>query len=449
MGYNVSADYGRDVVGFRTQGSHDPTVADQLVGGNPTKTFYLGLVGLNPRSTNFSNNVPSFLNSLKDNGHIPSLSYGYTAGTGHEQPFTVGSLVLGGHDQSRYVQNSVTFPISGNANRPLSLNLHSLTIQADSVQPGLLPNRRGNITNLLEKKILVDIDSTVPYLWLPEPQCNQIAEILGLHYNETSGFYYTRDNRTLRANSTITFQFGNDNETLDMVVPFGSFDISGFRDSNFPMSRYVALRRSQDTFSLGRAFLQSVYVIADHERGNFSIHQAVRKAVASSSGIVAIRPLDFAETEGKGKAGDPPLTTPPSKPSHKQNYAMIGGISGGSFAVVALVAMIWFYWRRRRSTRANTNLPESSQGLPWDKPMLHGKELHELECPNGVDIDGTPQAEIDGKPCLEVEGILSEEAEKIPIAEIEGTPRAEMDGTTCIVGKEADNVDSGTDGEKY
>jgi hypothetical protein len=83
LNYTGNGMYGLDNVGLAVQNSEGPVLSDQVVGAISSKDFNLGLLGLSPRPSNFSDfKFPqrSFLTSLKDAGKIPSLSYGYTAG---------------------------------------------------------------------------------------------------------------------------------------------------------------------------------------------------------------------------------------------------------------------------------------------------------------------------------------------------------------------------------
>ncbi len=77
------AKFGNDTVGLGGQGSGTPTLDQQIVGGLATENFYLGMFGVNPKSTNFTSQnegQPSYMSSLYTQGKIPSLSFGYTAG---------------------------------------------------------------------------------------------------------------------------------------------------------------------------------------------------------------------------------------------------------------------------------------------------------------------------------------------------------------------------------
>lgn len=75
--------YGHDTISLGGQGSGGPTLQNQLVGGIATENFYLGMFGVDSKSTTFpgvDKEQLSYLKSLSDQNLIPSLSFGYTAG---------------------------------------------------------------------------------------------------------------------------------------------------------------------------------------------------------------------------------------------------------------------------------------------------------------------------------------------------------------------------------
>ena len=79
----LSGQYGFDTLGLSWAGTNGPVLEHQIIAGMATTDFYLGLFGITPRASNFSdynNPQPATLSSLKEKGFIPSLSWGYTAG---------------------------------------------------------------------------------------------------------------------------------------------------------------------------------------------------------------------------------------------------------------------------------------------------------------------------------------------------------------------------------
>lgn len=83
LGYDGKGRYGFDDITLGFQGGGGVTLNNQTVAGIATKEYYMGLFGLAPRPTNFSSNsnaIPSFMENLRSEGKIPSISWGYTAG---------------------------------------------------------------------------------------------------------------------------------------------------------------------------------------------------------------------------------------------------------------------------------------------------------------------------------------------------------------------------------
>jgi hypothetical protein len=95
LDYTGSGEFGFDKVGIGWQGSVAPVLKRQIVGGIATDEFWLGEFGLTPRPTNFTdfnNPQPSFVETLRNNSMIPSLSWAYTAGA----PYRKDSVQSGG-----------------------------------------------------------------------------------------------------------------------------------------------------------------------------------------------------------------------------------------------------------------------------------------------------------------------------------------------------------------
>lgn len=83
LGYTGNGEFGFDTVGLSWQGSGGPSLEHQVVAGIAADDFWLGTFGLTPRPTNFSNfndPQPSFMQKLKNESMIPSLSWAYHAG---------------------------------------------------------------------------------------------------------------------------------------------------------------------------------------------------------------------------------------------------------------------------------------------------------------------------------------------------------------------------------
>ena len=88
LGFDVFGDFGFDTVTLGWLGSGGPTVEHSIVAGiGDTTLTWLGVLGLNPRPTNFStfvnNPQVSFIQALRNQNAIPSVSWSYTAGASY------------------------------------------------------------------------------------------------------------------------------------------------------------------------------------------------------------------------------------------------------------------------------------------------------------------------------------------------------------------------------
>lgn len=83
LNYTGDASYGYDTISLGTEGSPLVTIENSTVGIIKSQDYWLGYLGLHNKPSNFQSfaqSSPSFMTYLKDQGHIPSMSFGYTAG---------------------------------------------------------------------------------------------------------------------------------------------------------------------------------------------------------------------------------------------------------------------------------------------------------------------------------------------------------------------------------
>tara|TARA_R110002003_G_scaffold117_1_gene10358 strand:+ start:17978 stop:18787 length:810 start_codon:yes stop_codon:yes gene_type:complete len=84
LGYGGNGLFGFDSVGLGLPGEKGPSVQNTTIGTLVSSNFWMGHLGLHPKSTNFSafeDSVPSYMTNLFQQKNIPSLSFGYTAGS--------------------------------------------------------------------------------------------------------------------------------------------------------------------------------------------------------------------------------------------------------------------------------------------------------------------------------------------------------------------------------
>lgn len=87
LGLTGNGAFGYDTMGTSSGGAVDtPTLNRQAVSAYASPDFWLGMLGLSQFAMNMSEASPySFLSSLKEEGFIPSLSYGYQAGAAYRK----------------------------------------------------------------------------------------------------------------------------------------------------------------------------------------------------------------------------------------------------------------------------------------------------------------------------------------------------------------------------
>jgi hypothetical protein len=298
-----------------------------------TGDYLIGMLGLNPRPTNFStfnDPQPSYLSLLYEQNIIPSLSYSYSAGAKYRNNEVLGDLILGGYDDSLYQENDITFGFDFDQSRDLTVGIQAITSQVGTNTASLLPNG-----------ILSLIDSTVSQIWLPLEACQLFEKVFGLVYDNNTELYLlnsTQHASLLTQNPIITFTLGlstSGGQTVDITFPYAAFDQNISYPAVSNTTAYFPLKRATNStqYTLGRTFLQEAYLTVDYLRSNFSVSQRTW-AINPQHHIVSITP-PFNATNGteSGSSGN-------STSGGTNNAASSSGISTGAIAGIAIAAVI-------------------------------------------------------------------------------------------------------------
>ncbi|KAK1086626.1 hypothetical protein LTR48_003397 [Friedmanniomyces endolithicus] len=389
LNMDTTGNAGFDTATLGWQGAGGPTVSHSTIFSIKSSTYWLGGFGLNPRPTNFSTFVdpqPSFMQQLKTNNTIPSISYGYTAGNQYSNPPVFGSLVLGGYDQNKFDPTNVSFPFYTDISRDLLVNIQSISTNTSLASTNLLPG--GTIPAF--------IDSTVPTMWLPVDACEAFEAAFGLQYNEALNMYLVNDtlhSKLLATSASVTLTLSPNStsggETVSITLPYGAFDLTlKYPYITSPNSSYYfpLQRGANDTqYTLGRVFLQEAYLVVDYDRQNFTI------APCSSHG------LDATNADIKTILS-PDTVLPNSGGSSFPTGAIAGVVVGIVILIAALAAILWFLRRRKHTEKrrvaeleakeAGSHAEHSSENE--SKPFisnpiggeLGGGEIHELTAPH-------------------------------------------------------------------
>ena len=379
LGYSGNASYGFDNVtlGWQTDGL--PELSHQVVAGYAAKDFYIGSLGISPHPElfeTFNDPQPSLLATLRNQSLIPSVSWAYTAGAYYREPKVYGSLVLGGYDDSRLArgenETGIDFPFGADISRDLLIGIRE--ISSDTVG-----------TPLLSHTIYAFIDSLVPHLWLPLEVCTAFEQAFNLTWNSTAELYLlTEDQHTklMNLNANVTFNLGTDGieNYVNVVMPYGAFDlVAGSPIVESPMHYFPLKRAQNDTqYTLGRAFLQQAYVIADYDRKTFQVWQASFPP-ARQEHIVAILPPGAA-LESSRKNG--------------LSKGQIAGIVCSMAIFFAIILVAWSCMQRRK--RRQGLIPS----LPFN--LKNVEEMKPFEKPE-LDHESTQVAQLDDLPVAELE----------------------------------------------
>ena len=289
LGISGGADYGYDEIALNQQ----VVSPGQIVGILNSTEFWTGYLGLGVEATDFTDTDRlTFLSSLVQNQSvIPSHSYGYTAGAYYRLKNVPASLTFGGVDTNRFVQTDTTFALDSALQPVVAIN--AITVSAE---PASDTSSKPNWTSPLSLSTAADaalftIDSSTPFLWLPEDVCDRFAEAFGLYYNETLQLYTFEGNSTGQSQLPdwgLTFTFtiadlpGSSN-SIELTLPYETFDLeltypfpTYWANYTSPAVKYFPVRKAANSsqLTIGRMFLQETYLTVDYERNNFSLSQA-------------------------------------------------------------------------------------------------------------------------------------------------------------------------------
>ncbi|KAI4234105.1 MAG: hypothetical protein L6R40_006870 [Gallowayella cf. fulva] len=344
LGLFANGLFGNETLGLGIQGSGGPTLTDQIMAVIGTEKVYLGMFAVNPKRTNYTGiteqGQASYMTNLKNQSLIPSLSFAYTAGASYRLKKVLGSLTLGGYDQSRFTPNNMSFSFAPDNDRDLVVGIQSISST----------NQDGTTHDLLPTGINAYVDSTVAQIWLPEEACRAFEKAFGLTYDPESNLYpvsSTLHKKLLAQNASITFTLGNSisgGQTIKITLPYDSFDLQAQPPFTVNATRYFPLQRAanETQYTLGRTFLQEAYLIVDWERSNFSISQCLFDPDHSQEKLISIKPVNGSSSDTNADTGT-------------RTGRTIGIAVGIAVAVVLFVAAFSAYYiirkrKRRRQT---------------------------------------------------------------------------------------------------
>ncbi|KAJ8109462.1 hypothetical protein OPT61_g7439 [Boeremia exigua] len=359
---------------------------------------------------------PTFLSQFK-NQMIPSLSYGYTAGASYRNngDGVLGSLVLGGYDKSRMADDGLSLPMPSSANNTLTVGIPNIIYKPDSKVEAETYSFTAESSGFR-----ANIDSSVPYLILPDAICKKFEEKFRLTYDEKANLYRVTNSShewNMQQNGTVTFSVAEgaqmSKDFTNIQLPYGAFDLQMGDDIGNNFTRYFPIKRSKNgIYTLGRTFLQEAYIIVDYERTNFTV------APASNPDSLPVKDLKiiYNTTYHPGtETSDPDGGLAPG--------AIAGTVVGivVAFAVAGIIAFCW--WRKRKSKKDAAQKPYETQQID---PTLAGQEIkyRRVSELTGSDLPSSPKTPVAGYYSADHKSVppISEMSPESPPVELYSPP---------------------------
>ncbi|KAK6541238.1 hypothetical protein TWF694_008605 [Orbilia ellipsospora] len=301
--------------------------------------FNLGQLGIGPKST--------FLNTLKEQGFIDRLSFGFDAGSQSPYNTRAGHLVLGGYDQARVIGNfkefDINYEVTTDDFRPCPFRVEieqaNVLFKSNKTSTPFIDMEARNPYACIEPYDLLfrfpagrlaSLDSIglgsgrVADDWLPGLQVNEP----GWRYKVGSPGAFSLD-VVLKGNDG-DFQVSIPSEELEH--PLRGINLNGTFavDQNYTELNIFQGSAIRNTIVLGKAFLSRVYLAVDYDAGKFYL-------APSSPSLAGCNPVRFGDDSNTG---------------HSSNR--IAGYVGLAFAgltflivATALGVAIWF-WKTGR-----------------------------------------------------------------------------------------------------
>ena len=385
LGLDSAAYYGLDTVAAAGSVSE----VDQLVAIVNSTKYWTGSLGLGMDNTTIgTRKASSFLSSLVQSQQIPGHSYGYTAGASYRLKQVPASLVLGGYDSNRFVPNDATFSLSPGGSPVVAIN----SITLDGLDNPTLMDGAGHR--------LFEIDSTTPFLWLPETVADNFGNALGLGYNDTLGVFtypnISHYSSIMSSKLSVTFELADvlgDETKVTLRLDgdaFTSQNLSfgfpglGGTDGDDPVP-YFPIRKAANAtqYTLGRCFLQETYLTVDYDRNNFSVSQA--KFLLDSAVNLQIVDIVAPDTNQDGVK-----TTSMQNSSGGLSTGLKVGIAVGVIAIIACVTTLIFIIYFLRWRRAEQKVASSQSSTQSDPPLRKGLAQSFL----GANRKGAPVSEL-------------------------------------------------------
>ncbi|KAF1944718.1 acid protease [Clathrospora elynae] len=342
---NPAAVWGVGSVGLGESSLQSDILINQYVVEYTVADFFMGSFGLAVGATGpLHADKPTFIDNFYGSAHkIASRSYGYTAGAFYRnnKNGVLGNLVLGGYDKSRLTAQGTSIAMPNEKNTTLAVGVQSI-LYAPKQSVGSISQ------SFTSRGFSAVIDSTLPYLILPDDICDQFVLNFRLGFDKDTKLFTVNEsshNFNVQQDAKVSFKIGagpqDSTDFASIVLPYAAFD----QQSNYPLTNettpYFPIKRSENgMFVLGRTFLQEAYIIVDYERSNFTVAPALFSEPMPDQSLVTI----FNKTYT--------VIQPPSNSGGGLSSGAIAGIVVGivvAFVIAGIGAFL--VWKRRLDTK--------------------------------------------------------------------------------------------------
>lgn len=330
----------------------------------------------------------------KDNYQTPSDSFGMHIGSAAQG--IPGSLILGGYDKSRVLGDVNTQALSSeDENGKMQIALSDLSVGvASGGSPWSYQNKSGLLRGLDVDNQNVEVDPTVPYLYLPRETCDAIANELPVTFNKGLGLYLwerSKDGQDDISSSPaylgVTFwRDGQNNRNMTIKVPFKLLKLTLERPLVHHNTSYFPCYPSESGFKLGRAFLQAAFVGVNWKKANSDGVWFLAQAPGPSRGPSSS--LEIAEGDDTIQGSDSsweaswasswePIASSDSA-SSLSTGAKAGVGVGCGIAGILLIGLAWFLFTRCRRSKA------TSDKVVDDQPAMYSGYQHQQLLPSEI-----------------------------------------------------------------
>ncbi|KAF9700648.1 hypothetical protein EKO04_001902 [Ascochyta lentis] len=353
--------------------------------------FFLGSFGLAVGVVGGNASTrPTFLTQFKDDKNVASSSYGYTAGAWYRNNSlgAPGNLVLGGYDKSRMTKSTVSIPMPDNLNNTLAIGVPSILYSPDTD----VATNTVSFTTECRGGFPANIDSTLPYLILPDCICDQFQKTFGLTYDETQNLYFTNTSsheRNTQQNGTIEFKIAESSQDSDkftnIKLGYAAFDQQWSSETGDNATNYFPIKKSKDgVYTLGRTFLQEAYIVVDYERRNFTVAPAHYADPMPKEDLQIIYNTTYILPTGA-----------PSSDGGLAPGAIAGTVVGIviAFVIGGIIAFCW--WKKRKNKADADRTPHDTTQID---PTLADQEIKHRRVSEltGSDVPSSPKTHYGG-----------------------------------------------------